>query len=236
MTDTARLGLPLLAGGQAQKHITVNEALERLDGLVMLCLESISLATPPAVVRDGVAYGVPEGAVNDWAGAEGQIAIGANGGWVFATPARGWRAFVAAEGAFALHSGVAWVLGAATLSQHGAALKVQIREEEVALGTGTTALSAPLIPSHAMVIGVTARVSESLGGTATGFRIGHAGAEDRFGSGIGTGLGAWARGMLSSPMTYWADTALQLTAEGGSFSGGSVRLAVHYLEIGLPSV
>ncbi len=34
MTDTTRLGLPLLAPAQAQKHVTVNEALGRLDAVV----------------------------------------------------------------------------------------------------------------------------------------------------------------------------------------------------------
>ena len=34
--NTARLGLPLLQPAQAQKHVTVNEALMRLDGLVNL--------------------------------------------------------------------------------------------------------------------------------------------------------------------------------------------------------
>ena len=34
MTDTANLLLPLLQAAQAQKHVTVNEALLRLDALV----------------------------------------------------------------------------------------------------------------------------------------------------------------------------------------------------------
>ena len=54
MTDTAQLGLPLVQPAQAQKHVTVNEALARLDGLVLLTLQSQSVATPPAVVSDGV--------------------------------------------------------------------------------------------------------------------------------------------------------------------------------------
>ena len=36
MAETANLDLPLLAAGQAGKHITVNEALTRIDQLVML--------------------------------------------------------------------------------------------------------------------------------------------------------------------------------------------------------
>ena len=46
MTDTSNLTLPLLAAAQAQKHVTVNEALQRLDGVVQLTLRSRSEATP----------------------------------------------------------------------------------------------------------------------------------------------------------------------------------------------
>ena len=56
--DTAKLGLPLLAPAQAQKHVTVNEALMRLDGMVDLVLQSTTrfialLLTPgsPSPIR-----------------------------------------------------------------------------------------------------------------------------------------------------------------------------------------
>ncbi|MDJ1017900.1 MAG: hypothetical protein QNJ35_15435 [Paracoccaceae bacterium] len=43
------------------------------------------------------------------------------------------------------------------------------------------------------------------------------------------------RGLTGTPLTYYADTNLVLTAGGGSFDGsGSVRLAVHYAELTLP--
>ena len=44
MADTTNLTLPLLAASQAQKHVTVNEALTRLDGMVQLTLRSRSRA------------------------------------------------------------------------------------------------------------------------------------------------------------------------------------------------
>jgi hypothetical protein len=94
MTDTNRLSLPLLRASQAQKHVTMNDALMRLDGLTQLVIASRSLSLPPAAVEDGTAYGVPAGAVNAWAGHEGELAIRANGGWVFALPRAGWRAFI----------------------------------------------------------------------------------------------------------------------------------------------
>ena len=53
MTSTTLLGLPLVQAAQAQKHVTVNEALARLDGLVLLTLQSQSVATPPFVATEG---------------------------------------------------------------------------------------------------------------------------------------------------------------------------------------
>ena len=47
MTDTPRMSLPLLAPAQAQKHVTVNEALARIDALTHLTLASVSLTVPP---------------------------------------------------------------------------------------------------------------------------------------------------------------------------------------------
>ena len=46
-------------------------------------------------------------------------------------------------------------------------------------------------------------------------------------------LNAYVIGM-SGPVTYWADTPLELTADAGSFDGGVVRLAVHFTELEAP--
>jgi uncharacterized ferritin-like protein (DUF455 family) len=44
---SARLSLPYLLPAQAQKHVTHNEALARLDLLVQLVLEAVGVDTPP---------------------------------------------------------------------------------------------------------------------------------------------------------------------------------------------
>ena len=49
--ETMRLQLPLLQPAQAQKHVTVNEALMRLDGLTNAVLESASVAVPPEAAQ-----------------------------------------------------------------------------------------------------------------------------------------------------------------------------------------
>ena len=40
--------------------------------------------------------------------------------------------------------------------------------------------------------------------------------------------------MLGSPMTYYQPEPLLITTEGGSFTGGRIKLAVHWWELRLP--
>lgn len=231
--ETKRLGMPLLKPAQAQKHVTVNEALMRLDGLVNLVLQSVTVTTPPVVV-EGQCWGVPLGAVGAWAGHGRQIAIGSNGGWIFVPASVGMRGFVADRGMSAIFSGSDWITGALTMGAFGSGLQAGILENEVIIGKGIRFDTGVTIPAHAMVIGVTARVVEPLTGTVKSWRLGSPGEENRFGSGLGVGKGSWGRGTLGAPHTYYNPAPLIMTAEGGSFTGGRVRLGVHWLEIRLP--
>lgn len=231
---TARLGLPLMQPAQAQKHVTLNESLARLDGLVGLVLASTTTATPPATVADGVCHAVPPGAVNAWAGQGGRIAIGSNGGWVFVTPQRGMRAQDLGSGAMLLHDGQGWVEGALTMAPSGAGMSARVAEAEVQVTAGGSVTAPLAVPASAMVIGATARVTQTITGSATGWSLGTAGALDRFGKNLGLSAGSWAHGILGAPMTYWNPEPLILTATGGSFAGGRVRLALHWWELRLP--
>lgn len=231
---TSNHALPLLMPAQAQKHVTVNEALQRLDGMVDLVLQSLDRVTPPVAVGDGLCWAVPQGAVNAWEGKAGQIAIGANGGWVFVPPRRGSRAFVADRGVQAIHNGQLWVAGALTLGGHGSGLIVRQESTEVTLAAVGSLDSDLVIPAGAMVIGVTARVTTAISGSLTSWRLGTAGAENRFGEGLGKGLGSWGRGILSQPMTYWDPAPVRLSATGGTFAAGKVRLVAHWLELRIP--
>ncbi|GAB4384021.1 DUF2793 domain-containing protein [Albidovulum sp.] len=234
MTSTTQLGLPLIQPAQAQKHVTVNEALALLDGMVQLTLVSRSVAVPPATASDGSVWAVPIGAVNDWSGQEGKLALAANGGWVFVTPRRGWRALILDEGALAIHDGAIWREGMATLSPYNAGLAIQVSEVDHVLAPGPVSTTALVIPANAVVFGVTARVVADITGTLTGWALGNPGAAGRFGTGLGLAAGSWARGVLGQPTAFYAPEALQLDAEGGDFAAGTVRLAVHFLELTLP--
>lgn len=108
MADTTRLGLPLLAAAQAQKHVTHNEALLLLDGLVHLAVSSRGNTAPPAVPAEGervLVGGAPTGA---FAGEAGKIAAFDDGAWRFLQPRAGWIAHVASDGVLLLHDGTAW--------------------------------------------------------------------------------------------------------------------------------
>ena len=91
------LTLPYLQAAQAQKHVTHNEALERLDLIVQLTVQSFAETTPPLTPLEGQIWAVGQGAVNDWTGQEGMLAAWANGGWLFVTPRVGWQAVSGTE-------------------------------------------------------------------------------------------------------------------------------------------
>jgi hypothetical protein len=106
MIDTPRLGLPLLAAGQAQKHVTHNEALLLLDALAQLAVADRGRDAPPADPAEGGRWIVGAAPAGAWAGQAGAVAIRLDGGWTFRAPQEGWTAYVVAERAF-----VAWSAG-----------------------------------------------------------------------------------------------------------------------------
>jgi hypothetical protein len=233
MTETANLALPLVDPAQAQKHVTVNEAFARLDGLTQLCLESVSLTVPPLAAAEGASFGVPEGAVDAWAGRAGHVAVRLAGGWVFVAARRGWRAMVLDSGQMGVFDGTGWRAGAMTLSPGGASLAMRALEMDVSLTAGTSVIAALAFPERAIAFGVTGRVIEAITGTAGAWSLGVAGETARYGSGLGLALNSWVNGP-GAPQVAWSETPLVLTAEGGDFAGGTVRLVAHYAELSLP--
>lgn len=111
MSDSVNLGITYLEAAQAQKHVTVNAALSRLDGLVQLAVLSRVLAVPPATPLDGDRYLVPAAATGAWAGQAGKLALRLEGVWVFATPREGWTLWVNDEDVLLSFNGTAWVAG-----------------------------------------------------------------------------------------------------------------------------
>lgn len=105
---TDRLGLPLLMAGQAQKEVTHNEALARLDIATCAAVESADLAAPPGAPVAGQCWIVAAGASAAWAGHEGDIAGWTSGGWRFVSPVAGMAAWVADRGHAMRRTGGVW--------------------------------------------------------------------------------------------------------------------------------
>ena len=99
MSDTStHLLLPYLLAAQAQKHVTVNEALRLLDGLVQLAVIDRHLTAPPASPADGARYIVASGATGAWAGWDLNVADHVDGAWMRLVPRSGWQEWVVDEG------------------------------------------------------------------------------------------------------------------------------------------
>lgn len=82
MTDhTARLELPLLHAGQAQKEGTHNEALTMVDLLLHGCVDSVGEDTPPAAPSVGECHVVGDAPSGEWAGHASHMAGFTAGGW-----------------------------------------------------------------------------------------------------------------------------------------------------------
>jgi hypothetical protein len=131
MATTTNLTLPTLEPAQAQKHVTVNEALLRLDALVQLSVASATTDVEPASPSDGSVYILPAGKSGAaWSAmANGALAYYHDGAWEQITPREGWLAFVKDANLLVGFDGAAWTqavirsglgLGSAALKNTGA--------------------------------------------------------------------------------------------------------------------
>lgn len=234
MSDTARFAMPLLDAAQAQKHVTVNEALARIDALAAGRALTEGATLPPLAPSDGDVHLVGAGAMGDWAGQDGAIAILTNGGWLFVPPWAGARFWNVESGAELVFNGAGWVGRGDVTSPGGAATVHEILEIDHAVGSGAASTVPGAIPAKAVVVGVTGRVTEAIGG-ASGWKLGTAAVVDRYGSNLGVGLNATAHGVSATPQAYETGADLLLSAEGADFSGGRVLLAVHLTRLVPPS-
>ena len=234
MSDTLNFRMPLLDAAQAQKHVTVNEALIRADILASGNVVSRSVSTPPATPLDGTAYIVGTGATDDWAGSDGHIALYLNGGWEFSEPWDGASLRVGDEGTVVTRRGGAWVDIGTPASVNAAATASRVIETDHILANAAVSTTGPIIPDKAIVLGVTGRVTAPVAGAGS-WSVGVSGSPDRYGSGYGTGLGSFAQGVTGQPQAYFGATPLEITSDGPAFTSGSVRLAVHCLELAPPN-
>ena len=108
---SARLALPFLAAGQAQKEMTVNEALARLDIAVQASAVAGGVDQPPETPAIGQCWIIGDAPAGAWSGHAGMLAGWTSGGWRFVAPAEGLAVWVEAEGAVWRRAGGAWKAG-----------------------------------------------------------------------------------------------------------------------------
>lgn len=109
MSDTSpRLSLPYLAPAQAQKHVTHNEALQRLDILTQLTLQGLDQSNPPPNPLEGQIWAVSSTPSGVWTNQPDTLAAWVENAWLFVTPQTGWQAADLVDGGIRVWSGSAW--------------------------------------------------------------------------------------------------------------------------------
>ena len=129
---SARLALPYLAAGQMQKHVTLNEALTRLDALVQTVVVSRTTTAQPGAPDDGGLWILPSGATGgDWSTRPaGALMRAEGGGWTVVETGDGLIALVEDADEVVVRHGADWVpLGA----------RLGVAQALTRLGIGTTA-------------------------------------------------------------------------------------------------
>lgn len=109
MTDTtARLLLPLMQPGQAQKEMTLNEALTLIDDAVAASVIDAGRDAPPEAPAAGDSWIVGEAASGAWEGQARWVATWSEAGWRFTAPWNGRRVWNQATRRFLVVVAGAW--------------------------------------------------------------------------------------------------------------------------------
>jgi Protein of unknown function (DUF2793) len=118
MTDiTDRLALSLIAPGQAQKEMTHNEALARLDIMVQPVVQGVAPTSVPASPMLGQCWIVGVAATGAWLGRDDALAAWTAGGWRFITPFEGMAAWSVADAMQVIRRGTNWIIGEVNAQQ-----------------------------------------------------------------------------------------------------------------------
>ncbi len=107
--NSAILGLPYIQPGQAQKHVTHNEALSQLDVLVQLRVSGFDAVTPPAAPVEGEVHALGVNPTGAWAGQAATLAAWLDGNWTFVPLQEGWRGWNSTGKELRIWDGAAWV-------------------------------------------------------------------------------------------------------------------------------
>lgn len=107
MSITPNMAISLLVTQQAQKEITVNEALLRIDALLNSFAISAQFSNPPNEVKDGDLYIIAVNATGEWQGKEQQLAFFYQG-WRYIKPNLGLALWVKDKNSLFRFNGQHW--------------------------------------------------------------------------------------------------------------------------------
>jgi hypothetical protein len=117
----------------------------------------------------------------------------------------------------------------AAFGANGSALRLNVAEILLSSLSGATVTAASAIPAGALVVGCAVRVTSAIAG-ATSFSIGYTGSTSAFGSSLSIAAGSTNNGLIG-PNPFYSAANVILTAAGGNFLGGAVRLSLMYISI-----
>lgn len=238
-TKTPLLGMDYLMPEQAQKHVTINDALRRLDGLVQLSVINRSQTAPPANPQNGDRYLIAANASGAWQRQDAKLALYEDTGWAFIAPQAGWSLWDAAEKTLLIFDGTVWKplqAGAApALPTASEAKPPRFFETEQAIFEFAPDRGTLKIPSHITLLGVTAQVLTEITGPKN-WKLGTDAGEKRFGQGLSPAKGTQIIGPASPPAVYWSSETITLTPGHDKFTAGRVAVAIHYIRLPLPSI
>lgn len=226
--STPRLNLPYILQSQAQKEVTHNNALNLLDALMRPVVISMNINTPPGSPATGDCHIIGSSPTGAFIGQANKIAYYSENGWLFYAPFKWLEVVNEADDTRYIFNGTAWIEFGLLLRDAGDFLRISHKEEEITLSSASTS-STITIPDRAIVMAVNSRVTLAITGAAS-FSVGIPGDTTRYGNSLGTALDTTNIGMTQHPYAYYANTALLFTANGGSFTGGKVRVGIQYFE------
>ena len=109
----------------------------------------------------------------------------------------------------------------------GATIGLHVDEELLSGLSGASVTSTIAIPDRAIVLAVSTRTVSAISG-ATSYDCGIASEPAKFGGSLGVAAGSTNVGVIG-PQAFYAATPVVLTANGGNFTDGDVRIAIQYL-------
>ena len=121
----------------------------------------------------------------------------------------------------------------AAVGPNGSALRLNVSEIALLGLSGATVTATSAIPAGALVVGCAVRVTTAITGAAS-FSIGYTGSTSAFGSSLSIAAGSTNNGLIG-PNPFYSATNVVITAAGGNFTGGAVRLSLMYLSITPPT-